>query len=1113
MANVDEDVGAGAGARAGQSKKAAGKGKPAKGGGGRRRPSPPPVRGQGAGGGDGGAGAGAAGGGSAASLDAGEMGAAGSANDSAANARRDKRMTVSQWISQYRKTVDNIIAATVQKDNDRTYSELRTLWELSGYEPRSNSRVMVYPRWRPLSFPDGDQQGDAANSNIELGSQPAVEIAAHSEEQRTNSRLAACVQAAAMNGKARQAVQRLTGHGLVPLQAEGVEEQLRSKYPAPPVEAQTLPRLPGKMPPPASTSAEVARKRREEEEERFASFNREVWVYLRERSYGTGGAGMSGLTYKALRLAYGADGDKECTAVRPLSRLMQLILDGRFDHPRFRPFFSAQRGVALDKGNGAARPIGILEVLTRLASGVVTKMNKGSLAALMHQHDWGSGLPGGTEAVGHALTLYHKIHAGQDHVTIKTDIRNAFQEIDRRLVIEAVNVDSMRPLHGYINTIYGHCSTVTFTDKSGKRICIVNAQGVVQGDPMASWLFDAAYSKLIQPVRDAAKDVDVFIITIHDDTYINGPAEAAFGVYDSWLQRISDGGLTSQAAKCTAFALSPSPAVQPLAAARNIPLTTTGIEVAGAPVGTEGYVADWVRDKTDAIIVRLQELELSYRSITLPRGTPKLQGIMRAISMCVPSQFNHVMRSLSPVIVRPHAMRLDKEIVRTVLRMVGHGGTAALQDENGSEWSRVSRCILLPCDQGGAGFHCSTDACDAAYTASWALTGGLVQRIPGLNITDPSIPAINIDNHLRPLSDAIQRLRDQELDESAHVPVDVKDAIDSNASRLQASLCAAIAKKKRLAILQDVEDRPAVKARLLSATGDSSWAWLTAAPGFVGKRMQDGDFRIALQLRLHLPITLDGVSTIPTRCTDPKCQRQQDAYGDHAFRCKASGAARTRRHTDVLRQLHHVLFSDTKVKGAYEVRPDFSMTDAGWQRKQASGPHLFADLAIRKRDGSDSTYRAIDLVITHPAPDVAGQHDEGQQLGAAAARAEKAKHTKYGQQYHFNKEHLIPVAIETLGTLGTQARQLIKEVADVARPCDWVVDESGKLRPVDWDAMRSLFIRDLRERVAVALQIGNARVVRCWGKLCCKPSAAGAGAAAAADAEDVAAAPEAPEEY
>ena len=95
--------------------------------------------------------------------------------------------------------------------------------------------------------------------------------------------------------------------------------------------------------------------------------------------------------------------------------------------------------------------------------------------------------------------------------------------------------------------------------------------------------------------------------------------------------------------------------------------------------------------------------------------------------------------------------------------------------------------------------------------------------------------------------------------------------------------------------------------------------------------------------------------------------------------------------------------------------------------------------------------------------------------GAAAAAAAAAKHKKYEQNHVLGPEHLVPLALETHGTLCKEGHAFIKKVADARYPGDGGVAGGGDDRR---HASRARYIRGLRERIAVTLQRSNAAVIR-----------------------------------
>ena len=132
-------------------------------------------------------------------------------------------------------------------------------------------------------------------------------------------------------------------------------------------------------------------------------------------------------------------------------------------------------------------------------------------------------------------------------------------------------------------------------------------------------------------------------------------------------------------------------------------------------------------------------------------------------------------------------------------------------------------------------------------------------------------------------------------------------------------------------------------------------------------------------------------------------------------------------------------------------------------------------------DNSTGRKRVGDLMVVHPAPDQPGRAEEATECCASAKRAEERKYKDYTSDYNIDKRDVLPLAFETLDGLAPSGTAFCKEVADIVRPCKRA---DGHL--VDYDALRSMYIRDLRERVAVSLQEANAHVVQQWIHLCCR---------------------------
>ena len=133
--------------------------------------------------------------------------------------------------------------------------------------------------------------------------------------------------------------------------------------------------------------------------------------------------------------------------------------------------------------------------------------------------------------------------------------------------------------------------------------------------------------------------------------------------------------------------------------------------------------------------------------------------------------------------------------------------------------------------------------------------------------------------------------------------------------------------------------------------------------------------------------------------------------------------------------------------------------------------------------------KVLDLLVTHPAPDAAGKGVDATTRGTAAKRGEVKKRRSYCLDFMITEADVIPMVLETHGCMGESLQRLVKDLADLAVPVAWVLDPStGKERPVDYDAIRALHIRGVRERVSVALQKENAWILRGWAHDCFVPA-------------------------
>ena len=222
------------------------------------------------------------------------------------------------------------------------------------------------------------------------------------------------------------------------------------------------------------------------------------------------------------------------------------------------------------------------------------------------------------------------------------------------------------------------------------------------------------------------------------------------------------------------------------------------------------------------------------------------------------------------------------------------------------------------------------------------------------------------------------------------------------------------------------------QARLLAVACPESGAWLNALPiSSIGLRMEDEVVRVAVGLRLGLPL---GCSH-----TCSSCGSEVDELGTHGLSCRFSKGRHSRHAAvnDIIRRALDSARIPSHIEPLGLYRSDGKRPDGATVVPWKYGRVLVWDATCT--DTLAPSHRA--LAAREPR--------------AVAADAEQRKRVKYA---HLDHTHFfVPVAVETLGAMGTEALAFFKEVArHIAR----VTNEPRSYQY-------------LLQRVAVAIQRGN----------------------------------------
>ncbi len=178
--------------------------------------------------------------------------------------------------------------------------------------------------------------------------------------------------------------------------------------------------------------------------------------------------------------------------------------------------------VAIPKADGGERPIAMAGGLAKVVGGVLKEICKqrGLLKRLCRQF---LGVADGSVVLVHSVRSV-LTQGTEDYIVIQLDVSNAFNELDRSALVEAVRARDSEMVGG-VKALYGSHGKLLFATDKGEVLSIPSATGVRQGDPAAMMLYAVGVQSSVDRAR--ARFPGVCIGPMADDTTVVGPCEQA----------------------------------------------------------------------------------------------------------------------------------------------------------------------------------------------------------------------------------------------------------------------------------------------------------------------------------------------------------------------------------------------------------------------------------------------------------------------------------------------------------------------------------------------------------------------------------------------------------
>ena len=660
-----------------------------------------------------------------------------------------------------------------------------------------------------------------------------------------------------------------------------------------------------------------------------------------------------------------------------------------------RPFLFGARLIALVKKDGGLRPIACGEILRRLAGKTLCSLHKTRLREhLLERSQIGVGVRAGADAMVFAARDA-VAQISDDYAAVKLDFRNAFNEIHRSAVLEAIAAAVPEALQ-YAASAYSSPSWLFFGDRQ-----LASSQGVQQGDPLGPALFSAALAKLWDSVpadAKAALDVSAFYL---DDGFLAGPPAALEVVVKHFAEVGPSIGVHLNAAKSEVIGTDIAAASFP--GFRHTPADAW--ELLGAPcAGT--YTERWME--------RLEEK--AKRRVELIARLHSPHAALALLQKCGASPIT----MFAARMVGPHGLfsRLDMAMHEAASR-VALGEEQLLPVD---AWARAQ----LPVRLGGLGLRACARHCAIAHVAAFAAALPVVPHLrrsllqSALSFDDATSSAAAAAAHptaaaappsadaaapppatARPLALAPPRsltvcpthsdvalvptVPHQLAHLATHGALDTQTLgeADKQAAKhrgAQHALSAIVERWHGDAVRHALSDDVA-RATLSSATAPHAGAWLSGVPGkpLDDAWLQPEEFRLATRLRL-------GLAVAPHDYTCGLCRKAVvgDPLGHHALTC-SSGGMRKYLHDALVRQVHHVA-SQALLAPTIECTLPLPQ-DEGATR---------ADIVMPAPDGSGAIW-VVDLAVTHirRTDDAGHARAAADTPGGAATLYEKVKQERY----------------------------------------------------------------------------------------------------------------------
>ena len=652
-----------------------------------------------------------------------------------------------------------------------------------------------------------------------------------------------------------------------------------------------------------------------------------------------------------------------------ITSLIRLLLDGLLP-ASLSPLLTLSPLIALQKGNGALRPIAIGEIWRRLASKVCNTSVKGAATDYLQPHQLGVGISDGAPLIVHAAqAVIDQFQADSSIALLKVDFRNAFNTISRQQFLSQTR-QFFPSISRWVESCYCTANPLSFGS-----FALQCSSGVQQGDPLGPLLFSLALHPILSKIRAACPDLLLSAWYLDDGTLI-GPQSSLRRALTILAEEAPITGLQLNLEKCVLWWPSLVPSLD-LGFPSDLPrIRSSGIDLLGSPLGDSTFAASLISRK-------IHQLSLSLARL-VDLQDPQVEYTLLRASLGLPSLI-YSLRTTNPAWIGPELATFDSHIRSALHRILG---LRHLPDD-------VLTQMSLPVALGGLGLPSAASRALPAFLGSVTRTAHAQRDLlppTVLHLRCDFLPAFESFTATYPQDPPLSLASIEPL---RHPQQWLSSLVDSAAY---------------VALLN--ASSQSARARLLSLQLPFSGTWLSAPPLIsFGFRLAPRLFRFLLKYRLGLPL-----ARTPKPC--PQCPPEAlavlDISGDHAASCQGK-VGRTYRHNRVRDTIFAIA---TKAGFSGEKEPLHLLPSQPTLRP--------ADVLLH--DWANSRSLCLDVAVANPLTRSALPRASSV-IGSASLSLARAKRIKYEPLCSAEDLLFSPFVMETYGGFGSDARNILHDLA------------------------------------------------------------------------------------